>query len=119
MKLCRSVALAVKKWFYVSKISLRYIRYIYLLLEQESDGDYQNLDVDDEGSDTGASVCVEEREENSVSEFSDFFASEKNKEENTTYYILVQCCSKWMKMAKASPSTKKKKAHSKYCYVTT
>ncbi|KAG5865200.1 hypothetical protein JTB14_020767 [Gonioctena quinquepunctata] len=61
-----------------------------LLLEQESDNENPRVDIDDENSDTDASVCVEEREEKSDSEQSDFFASGEDVEENATYSIAVQ-----------------------------
>ncbi|KAG5874032.1 hypothetical protein JTB14_032008 [Gonioctena quinquepunctata] len=61
-----------------------------LLLKQGSDNENQIVDIDDENSDTDASACVEEQEENSDSEQSDLFASKEDIEENATYFIAVQ-----------------------------
>ncbi|KAJ8972838.1 hypothetical protein NQ314_000002 [Rhamnusium bicolor] len=61
-----------------------------LLPQEENDEENQRIDIENENSDTDASVCVEEREENSESEQSDSSASSSDEEDDAAYFIGVQ-----------------------------
>ncbi|KAK9738122.1 hypothetical protein QE152_g10144 [Popillia japonica] len=61
-----------------------------ILLQHDSNAEDERVDIEDENSDTDASVCFEERKENSESEQSDSCASEEEEEDNVTYFMAVQ-----------------------------
>ncbi|KAK9721450.1 CENP-B N-terminal DNA-binding domain [Popillia japonica] len=59
-------------------------------LQHDSNAEDERVNIEDENSDTEASVCFEERKENSESERSDSCACEEEDKDNGTYFMVVQ-----------------------------